>query len=304
MLTLFMHIMRKLITKVFNRLDIIIVKTFQLIRKWRYQHEGVRTLDVGAIDNSNNDFVIIITTFEARFFNYAIPLVSEIRGHIDTPIFLVINGNYEKISTNNNLRNLLLSLVKFINIYPITFANLRGCSALWNAGIDAAESRNYLVLNDDIHLIGSNLQQEISHLRNLLQENGLVTINNTFSHFAISEQCISKVGLFDEHFLGFGHEDVDYMHRYRIAYNKDHHVYKSSSFFNLSDASRDPHIASQGSESKYSLFNLKMIKSLYKVDEENGIQSAFDKPMSRISPFVNPRPLAGFREKHYKDLTD
>ncbi len=301
-----MNAVDRFVPKIFNRLDIILVRMFQVVRKSRFLYEGHLKNDVRSFTSESfcDDFGIIITTFEARLFSYGLPLIAEIRKYTEIDIFIVINGNYETNNHNNNLKEFLASISQFINIYPIAFANLRGCATLWNSGIELSDYTNYLILNDDIEIVGSNLLDEIADLRIKLLNSGLVTINGTFSHFAISEKCIERVGLFDEHFLGFGHEDVDYMYRYWIEYGARHLDHKSISFFNLTDGSRDNSIARQESTSKYSKFNLNMIQALYKEDRDNGVTAAFDRPMSRVSDFVNPRPLSYFRKEHYGELTD
>jgi hypothetical protein len=268
-----------------------------------YQEEDKSKKDKSSISsNEVEDFAVVITTFEARFFKYALPLIKEIREHTDTPIFITINGNYEKSYNNFNLRKFLNVISQFVNIYPIAFANLRGCAALWNSGIEIADSKNYLILNDDIYVNGSHLIEAMKDIESTLINDGLVTINDSFSHFAVSEKCLEEVGLFDEHFLGFGHEDGDYMHRYLVRYGKKHLDIKLSSFLNLSDDSKDLSISN--SISKYSIFNLRMVQEMYKSDEVSGIVSTFDKPMTRVATFVNPRPLISFRKKHYKDLVE
>ena len=228
--------------------------------------------------------------------------MTEIRKYTDLPIFVTINGNYEKTKNNINLKNFLVAIAQFINVYPIAFANLRGCAALWNSGIEIADSKNYLILNDDIYVSGSSLVSVMKEIEFALNSDGLITINSSFSHFAVSEKCLEEVGLFDEHFLGFGEEDGDYIHRYQVKYGKSHLDYKCASFFNLSDASRDTNIVN--SVSKYSMFNLRMRESLYNHNEKSTIKGAFDKPMTRIVEFVNPRPVFSFRKKHYKELSE
>ena len=46
--------------------------------------------------SNNSDLSIIISTFEMRFFEFTIPLISMLRKETSLPIFVMINGNYEK----------------------------------------------------------------------------------------------------------------------------------------------------------------------------------------------------------------
>lgn len=300
-----MKILKKILVESFFLLESILISLLQYMRKFLhwYQEEDESKLDKSLIaSNDLDDFAIVVTTFEARFFKYALPLIREIREHTDIPIFITINGNYEKTQKNINLKKFLTEICQFVNVYPIAFANLRGCAALWNSGIDIADSKNYLILNDDIHINGSRLINAMKDIEFALRNDGLVTINDSFSHFAVSEKCLEEVGLFDEHFLGFGHEDGDYMHRYLVRYGKKHLDIKLSSFLNLSDDSKD--LSVSNSISKYSMFNLRMVQEMYKSDEVSGVVSTFDKPMTRVASFVNPRPLFLFRKSHYKDLVE
>ena len=300
-----MNILKRTLVGSFFLIESFLIRALQFMRKFlQWYQEDKKSNSKSDMHSYGDigDFAIVITTFEARFFKYALPLVTEIRKHTDLPIYITINGNYEKTRDNINLKNFLFAISQFVNVYPIAFANLRGCATLWNSGIEIADSKNYLVLNDDIHINGSSLIDVMLELESVLRNDGLVTINSSFSHFAISEKCLEEVGLFDEHFLGFGEEDGDYIHRYQVEYGKSHVDYKSDNFFNLSDASRDTNIVN--SVSKYSMFNLRMRETFYQHDEKSIVKGAFDKPMTRVVKFVSPRPVSSFRKKHYRELSE
>lgn len=246
---------------------------------------------------------IIITTFDKRFFTFALPLISQIRSIVDTPIFVIINGNYTKNFANNNLQLFLAQLGNFSNIYPSSFANFHGCAELWNTGIVNSDSEYCLILNDDINLFPFEFDIELEKIVDLLDNEGLLTINNSFSYFAISRKCISEVGFFDEHFLGIGNEDIDYTYRYKSVYKKSHYDFGSSNFFNLSDNSRDSEISENLGE-KYSKFNSNIFREFYdtNINQENQVKLGQTASQKRIS--VNPRPLWEFRSANYKKLAE
>ena len=63
--------------------------------------------------NEIDDLSIIITTFEARFFEFTIPLIAALRTEINLPIFVIINGNYMKEKDNYLLQEFIKELGKY-----------------------------------------------------------------------------------------------------------------------------------------------------------------------------------------------
>jgi len=255
------------------------------------------------------DTSLIITTFEARFFEYTIPLIQAIRSEFDVPIFVIINGNYLKSDSNLKLQKFIFELSKFSNIYPTTFANFRGCSELWNSGIVSSDSEIFLILNDDIHIYPNLLKRNFQIIISLVQEHGLVTINQSFSHFGISRKCVEEVGFFDEHFLGMGEEDRDYFYRYESRYLKKPYNLMTDAFYHYGDESRDESIKRDLEKKakflqKYSLFNSTIHNQFYSIEPGGLIQGQYQFPMKRIEKFVNPRPLWSFRKINYRKLAD
>ena len=244
---------------------------------------------------------IIISTFEARFFDYAIPLINSLRSEITTPIYVVINGNYSKSQNNIALQEFLINLGNYRDIYPIAFSNFHGCAELWNTGIVHADTEFFIILNDDIHVYPKIFKDSMQLINKSIDEYGLVTINRAFSHFGISRKCIQEVGFFDEHFLGIGEEDRDYFYRYELIYEKKPFNLSLDAFFNLSDQSRD-HSIKKISGSKYSQFNANIQIEFYAIDRDSQIQGRYETPVTRIKPFVNPRPIWGFRKLNYRKL--
>ena len=255
------------------------------------------------ISREIDDLSIIITTFEARFFEYTIPLITAIRSEVNLPIFVIINGSYSKNKNNYMLQEFLKELGKFTNIYPTAFSNFHGCAEMWNTGIVNADSDYFIILNDDIYVYPKLIKSKLAFIRELVSQNGLVTFNRSFSHFGISSKCIDEVGFFDEHFLGIGEEDRDYFHRYESRYLRKPHNLSTDIFYNFGDESRDNEIE-KNSIGKYSLFNTIIQQKFYSTESEGTIQGRYEFPVKRLNEFLNPRPLWKFRRSNYRRLNE
>ena len=99
---------------------------------------------------------------------------------------------------------------RFSNVELITFSDPQGLSFLWNLIIRKSSSSHVLILNDDLNIKRT--------FRSLIKgsgmpEPGIATINNSWSHFIISKDIVSRVGWFDENLSEIGGEDDDYLAR-------------------------------------------------------------------------------------------
>ena len=216
----------------------------------------------------SSDFKIVITTFERRFFSYALPLITLIRKDCDAPIFIIVNGNFRSQIDNSYFQEFFSSINNFPDIYPVTFSTFRGWSSLINTGIKHADSEFTIVMNDDVYVNPDTLSQDLfTILKDCLQQE-LVLINGSWSHFAISRNCLNRVGWFDEYFLGIGEEDGDYEVRFQKLYQRKVSRNSYSSFINFVDATRDENVAK--GIGKYSLFNsvYSQVKKLEILKEE------------------------------------
>lgn len=293
-------------SKVYSIIEKFLLNLLRYLRSKRSISRTVKqkpkSLTMFSRSNKELDEVsIVITTFENRFFEYTIPLVTALRSEIDIPIFIVINGNYLKQKNNLPLKQFISELSKFINVYPIAFSNFHGCAELWNTGIVNADSECTFVFNDDIHIYPKLFKNEIMQIKNLAIQKGLVTINRSFSHFAISHKCIEEIGFFDEHFIGIGEEDRDYFYRYESNYLIPPYNFISEAFFNYGDESRDNNVE-KNAEGKYSRFNDNIHKQFYQFDPSENFKGRYEYPMKRIKVFLNPRPLWQFRKANYEKL--
>ena len=298
----------KIKAKIYLGIQTFLLYLLQSLRKKRSVHYTIEK-DLKRFANESvefqetDDVSIIITTFEARFFEYTIPLITAIRSELNTPIFVIINGNFTKTVSNFKLQKFVHELGKFTDIYPTAFSKFHGCSELWNTGIVNADSDYFLIFNDDIHVYPKNLKAILPKLRQLISQNGLVTINRSFSHFGLSQNCIEEVGFFDEHFLGIGEEDRDYFYRYELKYRNKPYNLSTDAFYNFGDESGDNSVQ-KIPNGKYSLFNTTIQQEIYASDPESPIQGRYDFPVKRIKPFVNPRPLWSFRRDNYRRLSE
>lgn len=303
-----MIITTKIKAKIYLSFQQFLLYLLKSLRKKRSIHYTIeRDLDnfANTSDKFNeiDDIAIIITTFEKRFFEYTIPLISSIRSELNTPIFVMINGNFNKTKSNFRLQKFINELGKFTDIYPTAFSKFHGCSELWNTGIVNADSNYFLILNDDIHVYPKNLKAIFPSIRQLLSQNGLMTINRSFSHFGLSQNCIEEVGFFDEHFLGVGEEDRDYFYRYESKYRSKPYNLSTDAFYNFGDESRDDSVK-KIADGKYSYFNTTIQQEFYLGDPESNIQGRYDFPVKRIKTFVDPRPLWKFRKLNYEKLSE
>jgi hypothetical protein len=239
-----------------------------------------------------DDFAIIVTTFEERFFTYALPLIEAIRESVDVEIFLVVNGNYRTPINRENYSFFLNSVTKFVNVFPICFGTLHGCASMWNTGILHSGKNRLLILNDDITIEPSRFAHELHEGLNALSKYPLLTINLSWSHFFISAKCIDDVGYFDDRFLGFGYEDNDYIIRYEQVYAERVPNIAFSGFVSLIDSAREEDVVA--GFSKYSLFNSCFIQVKYP-EFHQGNMSLRHQSDQRISLLPSARPEVEFR---------
>jgi hypothetical protein len=227
----------------------------------------------------DSDLSIVISTFEKRFFDFTLPLISAIRSASSLPITIVINGNYESLRDPNTYKDFVVATQRYDNIGLVTFNSFRGWASLLNAGILHSDTNQTLVLNDDIYVNPENLEFEFARISNELKKSHLLLLNNSWSHFAIDRECLIGVGFFDENFLGIGQEDGDYASRFQEKYEKEVPTLELRNLINFVDHSRDESISV--TNGKYSLFNDMYLK--FKMNKgdwslENGsLQSIYEK---------------------------
>ena len=142
-----------------------------------------------------------ITTFEARFDSYFVPLLKRIRECTDCEIVVAINGEHDHPFSQDYRRKILRCIADFDNVYPIVFPQFRGLSKLWNSIVIHASHDHILMLNDDIMIESLDFMKLVTDLINR-NEGKSFLINRSWSHYLISREELDTLGYFDERLLG------------------------------------------------------------------------------------------------------
>jgi len=233
-------------------------------------------------------FSIGITTFSKRIHMVS-KLVSQIRETSENKIILCINGEKDGQFNEEYRKNILNLCLKYENIYPIFFIEMRGLSKMWNTIINTSVDNNILMLNDDLEICNDNLFLQINSHINSSSFVSLTKINNSFSHFLIKKDVINQIGYFDERLLGFGEEDGDITFRFQKNNIPIHNI-NLNGFVNIISEIRHEHVKS--GIGKYSKINRDYIYGQkYCTDYNSNIKGMFDTPMKQVVEDVNCYPL-------------
>lgn len=252
-----------------------------------------------AILEPKTKITIGITTFEHRFEQYFMPLLTKIREYDEnTEIVVAINGEHNKEFNEKYRTQILRYLSNQKKVFPVMFPHFRGVSKLWNTIIVHATHDYILMLNDDIIITSETFLQNIKNL--ILQNQGRTfTINESWSHFLVSREEIDYLGYFDERLLGIGEEDGDISWRYLHEYRRAIKSFKLKEFKNFAEDSvynYKPTNVRSHSGTKYSQFNRDLIQNKYQYNQY-GLPGMFGKPIT----MVNPGPEQYANEKFYRN---
>lgn len=246
-----------------------------------------------------------ITTFEHRFDQYFIPLLSRVREYDnETEIIVAVNGEHNKDFGEDYRKKILEFLSTRKNVYPVFFPRFRGLSKLWNTIIIHATHDHILMLNDDIMITKRNFIEKVKG--KITQHDGKsFVINQSWSHYVINRMEIDELGYFDERLLGIGEEDGDITWRYINKYEKPLLNFKMRGIINYADETvhtYKPVNIQCHSGTKYSQFNRQfMFEQKYKNDS-NGIKGMFEQPMSMNDKEPHQYPNEQFYRKHKQEL--
>lgn len=231
---------------------------------------------------SLDDISIGITTFEDRFDDYFVPLLSRIRElDSNTEVIVVINGEHNKPFGEDYRKRILEVLSRYENVYPVVFPTFRGVSKLWNTIVIHASYDHILILNDDIMIENPDALDKVKvNLRR--NEGRSFTINNSWSHFVVSRKEIDELGYFDERLLGIGEEDGDFVWRYIREYGRSIENFKMKQFMNYSNRTEQyrPDNIICMEDTKYSVFNREFMFNQKYVKDSNGVKGMFDDAVS------------------------
>lgn len=255
------------------------------------------------LETGGIQFSIGITTFEARFEKYFLPLLERIRQlDQDTEVIVAINGEHKKSFDESFRKKILESIAEKEKVFPIMFPGFRGLAKLWNTLLIHSSHENVLVLNDDVMIENA---RALDRVQKELEKNKgrSFVINESWSHFVISKSELDKVGYFDERLLGIGEEDGDFCWRYIELFGKP--VAKASipGFKNYAQETmvEKPLNIESRPGMKYSAFNRRFIEDKYSEDPR-GHRGMFDKPVKVKDPGEKQYPYESFYLKNRDKL--
>jgi hypothetical protein len=243
-----------------------------------------------------------ITTFEARFDQYFIPLLSKIREYdADQEVIVAINGEHKRNFDEQYRERILALITGQKRVFPIFFPRFRSLTKLWNTIIIHATHDHILMLNDDVMITNPCFIRDLQAAIRRNQGRSLL-INKSWSHFVISRQEIDELGYFDERLLGIGEEDGDTTWRYLHRYGRSITNVKMKSFINYSEDTNDyrPQNIQNREGMKYSLFNRQFMFSTKYAADPKGIQGMFDEPVVMKDEGKEQYPY----ERFYRDNQD
>jgi hypothetical protein len=245
-----------------------------------------------------------ITTFEARFDQYFIPLLSKIREYdSDLEVIVTINGEHNRDFDESYRERMLAFLAFQKKVYPIVFPRFRSLTKLWNTIILHATNEHILMLNDDIMITNPNFIRDLQVAIGKNQGRSLL-INKSWSHFLLSRQEIDELGYFDERLLGIGEEDGDMIWRYIQRYGRTIANIKMKGFVNYSEQTNDyrPGNIKNREGMKYSLFNRQFMFSTKYAADPQGIQGMFEEPVAMKDEGKEQYPYERFYRKNKDSL--
>ncbi len=237
-----------------------------------------------------------ITTFEARFDQYFVPLLKRIREYTDNEIVLAVNGENSRQFGAEYRRNLLNCIADYENVYPIFYPRFRGLSKLWNSIVIHATHDHILMLNDDIMIENPDFMKDVSDILNR-NDGRTFLINRSWSHFLVNRVELDALGYFDERLLGIGEEDGDMSWRYIKQYGEPIANFKIKGFQNYAEESvrsYKPVNIQTHSGTKYSLFNKKFIHEEKYSPVAEGIKGMFETAVEMKDPGERQYPYERF----------
>ncbi len=237
-----------------------------------------------------------ITTFEARFDRYFVPLLKRIREHTDNEIVVAVNGENNRAFGEEYRSEILRFIAEYKNVYPIFFPRFRGLSKLWNSIVIHASYDHILMLNDDIMIENPDFMVGVCNTirRN---EGRTFLINRSWSHFLVNRDELDTLGYFDERLLGIGEEDGDMTWRYIKQFGDAIPSFKLKEFQNFAEDSvrnYQPVNVQTHSGTKYSLFNRNFVHHEKYAPAAEGIRGMFDTAVDLKDPGEKQYPNERF----------
>lgn len=237
---------------------------------------------------ARSGMAIVIVTYQDRQEEYCQRLVEQLRsGGVEAPIVVVVNGLLGRRYDSQLRQKFLLSMARFSDVSVTMSRTMMPLARAWNIGIQMADEPVCVVLNDDLWIRGSGVAEDLRNLVGCALDEGLAIGNNSFSHFAISYECLLNVGFFDERYLGVGEEDGDYIWRFIESTGHAPARVPLRAFVNVEDPSHGDYVTGRG---KYTLACSVYSRMKFQ-PHTDGIQGSFDQPRKRFVDEVEAHPL-------------
>lgn len=158
------------------------------------------------------NYCIAITTHQKRLEWFKKALESY-RSQTNVPIFVSVNGNYDSPMSEDYRMAVLAECVKYSSVYPSFYGTFRGLAKIWNDQICHSGFEDVMISNDDITILPG-FVNEFVEMFSLQTPRRLLKTNGSFSIFLANKQWMDQCGWFDEqHYLGIGWEDTEFVHR-------------------------------------------------------------------------------------------
>lgn len=245
------------------------------------------------------NYSIVITTFDKRFQEFLVPLISSIKAHRPAvEIIITANGSC-RAPFNESYRAALLSfLATQSNCFPIVFPTFQSLAKMWNRGILTSSHEQVLVLNDDLNIPAAGENSFFDALETLLStQQGTFKINGSFSHYVISKNELIDVGFFDERLLGLGEEDGDFFWRYHEALGREIPSISLPAIDNIcSDIADEGYTKGIRTAAKFNRDYIKNVK--YKEVLIGGYRGMFDNRVKKQVPDEPQYPYEAFYMQH------
>lgn len=152
---------------------------------------------------------MIVPTLNGQF------RLKDLFASIDYPIWevIIINNDYSEPV------NVASDYVDWVHV--LNMPDNLGVAASWNLGIKSSPRNKYwLIVNDDVTFMPGSLRKFAEHI----EAHGTISLCDEvspWSAFAIGEDVVNAVGLFDEAFYPAYFEDTDYARRARALMGED-----------------------------------------------------------------------------------
>lgn len=158
-----------------------------------------------------NEFAICIMTFSKRL-EQVMKLVHSFRAQTTADIFLGVNGPYKPPFDQEYRKSILNFCAAVPNTYCSFSVQFRGVAYTWNDMLVHCGHEYALINNDDIEILPGYMDEVTDFYFNKTDK-GLTRVNSAFGSFFVSKTFMNAHGWFNEHYLGLGWEEIEFLDR-------------------------------------------------------------------------------------------